>query len=210
MDRAEWNRRYDTAEMLWSPEPNRFLVTETEDMAPGRALDLGSGEGRNAVWLAERGWEVTAVDFSDVGLAKGRRLAQSRSVEVAWVLADLLEYQPPARGYDLVIVLYLHLSATDRNRVHEAAARALRSGGTLLVVGHDRSNLAHGHGGPQDPAILFTPEDVVDDLAGVPGMSIVRAERVTRTVSTDEGERTAIDALVRAVRSSGGAAGAGS
>ena len=202
MDRAGWNRRYDTVDLLWSAEPNQFLVMEAEDMAQGRALDLGCGEGRNAVWLAQRGWDVTAVDFSDVGLAKGRRLAQSRTVDVTWVQADLREYQPQAGGYDLVIVLYLHLPDRDRKRVHKAGARALGKGGTLLVVGHDRTNLTHGSGGPQDPAILFSPQDVVDDVAGVPGVSIVQAERVTRTVSTEEDERTAIDALVRAVRSS--------
>lgn len=201
MEREGWNRRYETSELLWTARPNRFLVSEVEGMRPGSALDLGTGEGRNAVWLAEQGWQVTAVDFSDVGLAKARRLAEERAVEVRWVQADL-RFHHPEGTYDLVVVLYLHLPAEDRGRVHEAAARALRVGGTLLVVGHDRTNLTEGCGGPQDPAILFSPPDVADDVAGVPGIEIVRAEPVTRQVATDSGERKAIDALVRAVRTS--------
>jgi len=171
-------------------------------MAPGRALDVGSGEGRNAVWLAELGWDVTAVDFSDVGLAKGRALAAARGVSVDWVLADIRTYRPTQAGYDLVIVLYVHLPSEPRRPNARRGGRALAPGGTLLVVGHDRSNLSSGHGGPQDPNILCSPEDVVDDVAEVPGLSVVRAEPVTRSVLTDEGERTAIDAVVRLVSSS--------
>ena len=197
MDSEDWNRRYEGAELIWTAEPNRVLVTEVASMAPGRAVDLGCGEGRNAVWLARQGWSVTAVDFSDVGLEKGRRLAEAHAVTVDWVLADLRTYAPETDVYDLVVVLYLHLGAADRRRVHAAAASALRPGGTMLVVGHDSSNITRGYGGPQDPSILFSPEDVVGDL---PGTSIVKAERVLRPVAGTEPERTAIDALVRAIR----------
>lgn len=200
MERENWNRRYEGSELLWTARPNQFLVSEVEATAPGRALDVGSGEGRNAVWLAERGWEVTAVEFSDVAVAKAQHLAAARGIKVDWVLADLRTYQPQPHGYDLVIVLYLHLPPEDRRSVHDAAAQGLSIGGTLLVIGHDRINLSQGHGGPQDPDILFTAEDVIDDVAGVSDVSVVRAEKVTRSVPTDAGERTAIDALVQAVR----------
>ena len=116
---------------------------------------------------------------------------------VEWHLADLRFYEPAPSAYDLVVVLYLHLPADGRRTVHAAAASALRPGGTMLVLGHDSSNLTEGHGGPQDPSLLFTPDDVVDEL---PGLTIVKAERVVRTVSTEAGERTAIDALVCATR----------
>ncbi|MCA1672282.1 MAG: class I SAM-dependent methyltransferase [Actinobacteria bacterium] len=197
MDSDDWNRRYEGAELLWTANANRVLMTEVEAMAPGRALDLGCGEGRNAVWLARQGWAVTGVDFSDVGLDKARRLAEAQAVNVEWVLADLRTYEPERHAYDLVVVLYLHLGARDRRAVHAAAALALAPGGTILVLGHDLYNLSDGHGGPQDPSILFTPDDVVADL---PGLSMVKAERVSRRLSTEAGERTAIDALVRAVR----------
>ena len=199
MEADDWNRRYGGAELIWTAQANRALMAEAEALQPGRALDIGCGEGRNAVWLATKGWEVTGVDFSSVGLEKGRQLAEAQAVEVDWVLADLRTYHPARQVCDLVIVLYLHLGPEDRRAVHGAAAWAIAPGGTMVVLGHDTSNLTDGHGGPQDPALLFTPDDVVGDLAG---LSIVKAERVLRRVATDAGERVAVDALVRAIRPS--------
>jgi SAM-dependent methyltransferase len=197
VNRAAWDERYSTDELIWKADPNRFLVEETEAFEPGRALDVACGEGRNSVWLASRGWRVTGVDFSHAGLAKAARLATERGVEVTLVEADVVEWRPPSASFDLVIVMYLHLVADERRQVLANAASALAPGGTLLVVGHDLSNLEEGTGGPQDPALLFSPEDIVEDLAG---LEIERAERVKRSVVTDGAETTAIDALVRAVR----------
>jgi SAM-dependent methyltransferase len=197
MDAVDWNQRYEGAELLWTAEPNRFLVEEVASLAPGIALDIGCGEGRNSVWLAKQGWSVTGVDFSNVALDKARRLAEVEGASVEWILADARAYRTEPDVHDLAVVLYLHLPAPERRAVLGAAVHSLRPGGTVLVVGHDLTNLSDGYGGPQDPAILFTPDDVVEDL---PILSILKAARVTRTVSTDAGERTAIDALVRAVR----------
>jgi 2-polyprenyl-3-methyl-5-hydroxy-6-metoxy-1,4-benzoquinol methylase len=94
MDAADWNARYDTAELVWKGEPNQFLPPEVAGLAPGRALDLACGEGRNAVWLATRGWEVTGVDFAGVGLAKGERLAAEHGVTGTWVTADATGWEP--------------------------------------------------------------------------------------------------------------------
>lgn len=197
MDADGWNRRYAATELVWTAEPNRFLVEEIEGLAPGRALDLGAGEGRNAVWLARQGWQVTAVDFSDVGLEKARHLAESAGVTIELVCADATR---PIEGvFDLVVVLYLHLPADDRRRAYRSAAAAVAPGGTLLIVGHDSANLLDGVGGPQDPSVLFTAGDVVADIDGT-GLTIGRAETVRRSVTTDDGDRTAIDALVRAKR----------
>ena len=199
MNREHWDERYATEELIWKAEPNRFLVEELDALAPGTALDVACGEGRNAVWLASKGWRVTGVDFSRAGLAKAQRLATDRGVEVTWVEADVVEWQPPTASFDLVVVMYLHLPAEQRHRALAHAAAALAPGGVLLVVGHDTSNLLKGTGGPQDPAVLFGPEEIVEDLSG---LQIERAEQVKRTVVTDAGETTAIDALVRAVRAS--------
>ena len=92
---------------MWTAEPNRFVVAELQDLAPGRALDVAAGEGRNVVWLASRDWQVTAVDFSAAGLEKGRRLAQARGVGIDWVHADVRDYQPEAGSFQLVLVAYL-------------------------------------------------------------------------------------------------------
>ena len=195
MEREDWNRKHEESELLFRAEPNRFLVAEVEGLPPDRALDLACGQGRNAVWLAERGWRVTGVDFSEVALARARRLAAARAVSVEWVPADLREYAPPAGAFDLVAVLYLHLTAPERRLVLGHAAAALAPGGTLLVVGHDLANLGTGAPGPSSPKVLFTPDDVVAEL---PGLRIERAEQVLRPVETEAGEVQAIDALVRA------------
>jgi SAM-dependent methyltransferase len=196
--REDWNARYAAKELLWSAEPNRLFAAEVADLAPGRALDVACGEGRTAVWLAEQGWRVTGVDFSEVALAKATELAVSRNVHIDWVLADVVEHQPEARAFDLVVVLYLQLPGDELARALGHAANALAPGGTLLVLGHDRRNLTEGYGGPKDAAVLFGPEDVVaqlDDLV------VERAETVGRTVTLDDGdERTALDAFVRAHR----------
>jgi SAM-dependent methyltransferase len=197
VEREDWNRKHGEAGPLFGVEPNRFLVAEAADLPPGRALDLACGAGRNAVWLAERGWTVTGADFSDVALANARALAAERGVDVEWVHADLRDWEPPARAFDLVAVFYLQLPAEELAPIVARAAEAVAPGGTLLVVGHDLQNLNGGHGGPKDPRVLFTPEDVAAEL---PGLEVEKAERVLRSVETEDGEAQAIDALVRARR----------
>src|SRR5215472_12127475 len=164
MSSEDWNRRYEGKELTWSLRPNRFLVAETEGMKPGRALDLACGEGRHAVWLASLFWRVRAVDFSDVGIAKGRELAAEHAVEVEWVVANLNEYEPEPESADLVIVFYLQLPAEELAPILRKAGAAVAPGGTFLLVGHDLRNLERGYGGPRSPRALYTPEDVVVDL----------------------------------------------
>jgi SAM-dependent methyltransferase len=195
MDDRFWDERYAAAELIWTAEPNRFLVAEVNGLAPGRALDLACGEGRNAVWLATQGWEVTGVDFSRIGLDKAHHLAQQHQVSVEWIRADVTTYQPPPSRFDLVAILYLQLPAEPLAAVLGNAVRALAPGGTLLLVGHDTTNHARGYGGPQDPAVLYSPDDIVTNLDG---LVIERAERVRRPVQTDHGTIEAIDALIRA------------
>ncbi|HTK16322.1 MAG TPA: class I SAM-dependent methyltransferase [Acidimicrobiia bacterium] len=197
MDCNAWDERYAGDDLVWSAVPNRFLVAEVETLPPGRALDLACGEGRNAVWLAERGWDVTGVDFSKVGLGKARRLAEARGVSAQWEVADVTEYAAEPESFDLVIVMYLHLPEASRRLAFQHAAAGVAPGGTLLVVGHDITNRSVGWGGPSDAAVLYGPDDVVVDLDG---LETVKAERVRRPVPTDDGEKIAIDVLVRATR----------
>jgi len=198
MDKADWDKRYAGSDLLWSVEPNRFLVEETATLAPGRALDLAAGEGRNAIWLAEQGWNVDAVDFSPVALAKAQRLAQTRAVELNWIEADVEQHPLADLEYDLAIVFYLHLPWERMRRVLHRASAAVAPRGTLLLVGHDRTNLEQGHGGPKDRDVLYTPDQVAGEL---PGLLIDEAARRERSVETETGVVTAIDCLVRASRS---------
>jgi SAM-dependent methyltransferase len=196
--RERWNRRWAGEERVHaSTAPSRFVVAEVADLPPGAALDLACGAGRNAVWLAEQGWRVTAVDFSGVALRMARGLEAEHRVAVEWVEADVLAWTPPPRAYDLVCVLYLQLPAGERRTALARAAAAVRPGGTLLVLGHDLLNLTDGWGGPTQADVLFTPDDVVAEIGD---LRIEKALRVRRTVEEPGASREAIDALVRATR----------
>lgn len=190
MDAADWDERYRSAELVWSAEPNRFVRRELTGVPAGAAADLGCGEGRNAVWLASLGWDVLGVDFSGVALAKAAHLAADAGVTVQLEQADLLEWLP-ARGLDLVLLAYVHLDPAARVGLVRRAAAAVAPGGSLLLVGHDRRNLAEGVGGPQDPDLLWTPSEVA-----VPGFEVRRRETAPRPV----GEQVALDTVVHLVR----------
>jgi glycerol uptake facilitator-like aquaporin/SAM-dependent methyltransferase len=189
MDADAWDARYAATERVWSVEPNMWLVEVVDGTVPGRALDVACGEGRNAVWLAEQGWRVTAVDFSAVALTRGR--AASDAVE--WIEADAVSWTPPPDAFDLVAVVYLHLEPGERRTVLAAATAALAPGGSIVVIGHDRRNLADGVGGPQDPEILLDPDEVAAELGG---LERVRAGTVARPTA----EGTALDSVVVARR----------
>jgi 2-polyprenyl-3-methyl-5-hydroxy-6-metoxy-1,4-benzoquinol methylase len=173
MDAQDWDARYRDADLVWSAEPNVFVAQEVADLPAGHALDLAAGEGRNAIWLAGRGWDVEAVEFSEVAIEKGHALAERAGVEVTWTLADLTD-RPALPPADLVLVVYLHLPPPHGDQVLHHAAGLVRPGGTLLVVGHARRNLDEGHGGPPDPAVLQEPEQVASVLASA-GLRIVQA-----------------------------------
>ena len=163
--REDWDARYAQKELLWTAQPNRLFAAEVAGIEPGRALDVACGEGRNAVWLAEQGWRVTGVDFSEVALGKAAELARARGVEVEWVAADVLAHEPPPGAFDLVAVLYLQLPHDELARALRRAARAVAPGGALIVLGHDTRNLTDGYGGPRDASVLFTPADVVAETS---------------------------------------------
>lgn len=197
MRSEEWDEKFAAREFLFTARPNQTVVAEVADLTAGMALDLGAGQGRNAVWLAEQGWQVAAVDFSAVGLARARELAATRGVDVTFVHDDVRTWRPPTATFDLVLVSYLQLPVAELAAVLGAAADALAPGGTLLVVGHDRDNLTRGTGGPQDPDVLYTAAEVT---AALGGLEIDRAEQIERQVDSDIGPLIAIDTLVRARR----------
>ncbi len=196
MDASAWDGRYAAATQMWSTTPNQFVASELAGLTPGTAVDLACGEGRNAIWLARRGWTTVGLDFSAVAVERARVLAGD--TEVDWRVGDALITDLPTA--DLVVLAYLQLPADERRTAVRRSWDALRPGGTLFVVAHDSTNLTEGTGGPQDAGVLYTAEDVLADLDGCP-VQVGRAERVARTVSAaDEhggaSERTAWDALV--------------
>jgi SAM-dependent methyltransferase len=190
VDAEAWDARYAAAERVWSAEPNHWVVVLTEDLRPGTALDLAAGEGRNALWLAERGWQVTAVDFSSVAVERGRSAGQGARVD--WQVADVTTYAPDGL-VDLVLVCYLHLPRETMRRVLVHAASWVAPGGHLVVIGHAVRNLTEGCGGPQDPDRL---QDADLYARAAHGLLVERLEEVDRV--TPEG--TAIDVVLRARR----------
>lgn len=203
MDSSGWDQRYAATDLVWSAGPNATVEALVGPLAPGRAVDLAAGEGRNALWLAEGGWEVLAVDFSPVAIERVDRLADQRlgaaRARLRTEVADVRGWEAGSAAYDLVLVVFLHLVAPDLARALRRAAAALAPGGRLVVLAHDRSNLVHGVGGPQDPDVLPTPEQIVADLAPE-DLVIERAEVIRRPVEVDGAVRDARDTLVVARR----------
>lgn len=195
MSNTFWEERYSKAAQsgspVWSLEPNEWIERVVAPLTPGTAVDLAAGEGRNALWLASRGWTATAVDFAPAGLAMGRERAAKAGLEVDWVTADATDWVSPT-PVDLVVIAYLQLPAAPLARVIENAVSSLAPGGTLALIGHDRENLEHGVGGPQDPSVLYDL-DVLRSAAA--DLEIIECTRYERT--TADG-RVAIDAILLA------------
>lgn len=195
--RSYWNDRYRSDPTRHGDDPNVFVVGIVEAMPPGRALDAACGRGRNAVWLAGRGHAVTAVDLSDVAVAQGRALAAEREVTVDFVQADFLAWEPPAAGFDLVLLSYLQLPPPVRRAAHRRAAAAAAPGGAVVVVAHHRDNVRLGVGGPDYPEVLYDEGTLAADFAD---LTIERNERVLRPVRRDDMAGTAIDVVLVARR----------
>jgi SAM-dependent methyltransferase len=190
MDSHGWDERYEEKELVWSGIPNMFLPPIVETLEVGSALDLACGEGRNAIWLARLGWDVTGVDFSAVGIEKAREIAGDTHVD--WIVADVTSYEP-GRKFDLVMIVYVHLDTDAMARLFRRALDALAPDGTLIGVGHALRNLTDGVGGPPYPDILWTEDRIAPLLEG---LDTVTLGEVLRPV--DGSEVDAIDLLLQA------------
>jgi len=184
-----WNRRYQDTDRLWSREPNALLAAFAPTLQPGRALDLGAGEGRNAVWLAQGGWSVTALDVSGVALARAAQRAAEEGVPLDCVEADWREYRPQAL-FDLVVLSFMHPRPDDHPSMFEFAREALAPGGHLFVIGVDRSE--HGRRGPPDAERLHTPEQL---RRGLEGLDVRRCQSVTYEAESKQGRRRVVDVV---------------
>lgn len=184
MNQQMWEERYAQREAVWSGKVNPWLVEVAGPLSPGTALDLACGEGGDAIWLAEQGWQVTGVDFAAAGLARAAKAAEATGVAVDWVQADLSQWQP-TETFDLVTMHFLH----GPRELREAALRSAwaATGGTLLVVSHDKANLTEGTaGGPPDPDVLYGPTEMLAAIGvGADDPVVRRAEVVVR--DTDQG-----------------------
>jgi 2-polyprenyl-3-methyl-5-hydroxy-6-metoxy-1,4-benzoquinol methylase len=198
MDAAGWDERYAKGQ-VWSSEANRFFVDAVRghglDRPPAgaRAIDLGCGEGRNAIWLSLLGWSVTAIDMSAVGVDRGRAMAAAQDVDVDWIVADIEQWDLGSSAWDLVVLVYVHWPTAQRLPLMDRLVDAIAPGGHLVVVGHDRTNIEHGHGGPQNPDVLTTPAEL-SELLSARGLTVVEAHEVRRPVTLEPGHGSAATA----------------
>jgi SAM-dependent methyltransferase len=200
-----WDERYRSSDALWSDEANPQLVAEVTGMAPGAALDVGCGEGADAIWLARQGWRVTAIDISGVALERAAAAARRAGTEVAdritWERCDLGE-RTPGGPFDLVSAQFMHLPEPERARLHTALAAAVAPGGALLIVGHDFSDLATGLRRPLWPGHFPGAAEVGADLAPEEWDVVVAESRARPAMGPDGEQVTVHDAVLRAERRS--------
>jgi SAM-dependent methyltransferase len=198
-----WDARYSAASALWSGQPNPRLVENVADRTPGAALDAGAGEGADAIWLATRRWQVTAVDVSPVALERAARHAEAAGNQVAarirWQPADLRSWTPPAQQFDLVTAHYLHLPSSLRTSTHRRLAAAVRPGGMLLIVGHHPSDLQTNVARPNVPDLFFTGEEEAAALDPQDWTVVVSAPE-RQALDRDGRPATVSDAVLRAIR----------
>ena len=200
LEAAFWDQRYAGKEFVWTANANQFLVEEVAGMTPSTAIDMAAGEGRNALWLASQDWFVHAIDFSSVAMEKAQRLAVERSLanKVSFETADLRAFEPPAQTFDLVAFVYLQIPLNELAPILKRAVRAVAHNGTLLFIAHNIDNLAKGFGGPQHPKMLYTVRQIVDALGDE--LVIEKTVQAERRIKTADGEKVAIDMVVRAKR----------
>lgn len=200
-DKSSWDERYAAKELVWSIGPNKRLAEEVATLAPGRALDIGCGEGRNAIYLAEQGWDVTAIDFSAVGVEKGAKIAAKRGVTVNWIVGDIGETQFPG-SFDLVAVMFVHTDPEFRTMWLPRAIATIAPGGTFIYIGHDPAGIKPGVSGPQNPVVWASSDQICEYLDG---FDVEFASVVKRPVADEPGHGdatggVALDAVVRARR----------
>ena len=172
-----WDERYATDEYLYGTEANAFLTSVIDRIPPGRVLCLAEGEGRNAVWLAEQGRSVTAVDASPVGLDKARQLAAARGVYIDAVVADLADYPIPADHWDAIVSIFCHIRPDLRLDLHRRSVRGLRPGGVFVLEAYTPAQLRYRTGGPPHEAMLMTLAGLRQELAGLDFVHAVECER---------------------------------
>lgn len=203
-DQEFWEERYRSHPSVWSGNPNTHLVSEAADLTPGTALDVGAGEGADALWLAERGWQVTAIDLSTVALDRGASHAREAGADVAariqWLHADLTSWVPTPMTYDLVSAQFMHLPKPQRDPLFARLAASVAAGGTLLIVGHHPLDLQTTIPRPPMPELFFTAADIADTLNPDEWEILVSDARARDAIDPDGRPATIHDAVMRAQR----------
>ncbi|GAB3651644.1 class I SAM-dependent methyltransferase [Glycomyces tarimensis] len=198
MDAQYWDEKYAGRDRLFSGEPNGVLVTEIAGMPPGRALDVGCGEGGDALWLARRGWRVTAVDISRIALRRGAAAGADVADRVTWTRADLTATPPPAGAFDLVTAQYFPLPTQPDHAALRGLLDAVAPGGTLLYAGHDPADMSAESRARYRPDDYYRPSDIAGLLDD--GWIVHVDQTRPRTAPPPPGTEHAHDTVLRAER----------
>ncbi len=193
----DWNERYSEPGFAYGTSPNEFIVTVVDRIPPGRILSLAEGEGRNAVFLAARGYEVTGVDGSAVGLRKAAELAKERGVAITLIHADLGEFKIEPQQWDAIIAFYCHVPATIRIPLHRAAVQGLKPGGVFVLEAFSKEQLSNDTGGPKAMDMLMSLDELKEELAGLEFIHALQLERDVREGSRHTGLAAVVQILGR-------------
>ena len=192
-----WDQRYSSDTYAYGTEANEFLMSMLDKLPEGRVLCLGEGEGRNAVWLAQQGRQVTAVDSSKVGLEKARRLALARGVEITVALADLKDYPIESKNRDAIVSIFCHLPPRLRRDVHRRCVQGLRAGGMFLLEAYTPAQLQYGTGGPPTAEMMMDAESLCTELEGLEFMHMQELIREVHEGEFHNGPGAVVQVLAR-------------
>ena len=192
-----WNERYSSDRYAYGMEANDFLVSMIDRLPGGKILCLAEGEGRNAVWLAEQGNEVTAVDASDIGLQKADRLAQARGVEITSIHADLADYDIGTQQWDAIISIFCHLPPALRQDVHRRCVAGLRDNGMILLEAYTPSQLEYKTGGPPVAEMMMDMRSLRSELNGLEFLHLQECVREIHEGEFHNGPGAVVQALAR-------------
>jgi len=181
---ANWDERYGEAGFVYGTSPNSFLASVVESLPKGRILSLAEGEGRNAVYLASLGYEVTGVDGSEVGLRKAQQLAAEKGVSLTTIHADLSSFVIEAGQWDGIIACYCHVPPAIRIPLHRAVVSGLKPGGVFVLEAFSKEQIGYDTGGPKSLDLLMSLEELMEELAG---LSFIHAARLERDVREGRG-----------------------
>ena len=195
MNQDFWDQRFRESGYAYGTEPNDFLRASVAKLPPGDALCLAEGGGRNAVHLALKGHRVTAQDLSPVGLEKAQQLAQGQGVNLTCVRGDLREFKPEPESVDLVVAIWMHLEPELRALVHRRAVRALRPGGHLILEAYTPEQLRHGTGGPPNPELLITAQQLQNELQDLTWLELQETERRIEEGPLHQGQSAVVQAF---------------
>jgi len=162
-----WDERYSSEEYIYGKDPNEFLAQAANKIPKGKVLCVAEGEGRNAVFLAELGCEVTAVDSSSVGLEKARKLAEERGVSIKTIVSDLAKFDLEPESWDGVVSIFAHVPPQVRSELHRKIVNGLRSGGVLILEAYRPDQLKYKTGGPPTAEFMMTLEGLEKELKGL-------------------------------------------